>query len=112
LSPPREWTGWGGGYGFDGGGEYEHGGGAWPPDEALTGGGGYEYGEEALSPDEAPVGGGGYGYGGYAYGGGGGMDMVAKHYHPMNHRPEVEDIDREDSDIGENMTVEMEVVQR
>jgi hypothetical protein len=40
------------------------------------------------------------------------MDMVAKHYHPMNHRPEVEDIDREDSDIRENMTVEMEVVQR
>jgi hypothetical protein len=40
------------------------------------------------------------------------MDMVKEHYHLTNHRPEMEGIDREDSDIGEDMMVEMEVVER
>jgi hypothetical protein len=38
------------------------------------------------------------------------MDMVKEH--PSNHRPEVEGIDREDTDMGEDMTVEVEVVER
>jgi hypothetical protein len=59
----------------------------------------------------------------------GGMNMMEEHYHPMNHwveeedmdmveerpsnhRLEVEGIDREDSDMGKDMTVEMEVVER
>jgi hypothetical protein len=41
-----------------------------------------------------------------------GMDTVEEHYHPMNHRPEVEGMDREDSGMGEDMTVEVEVVGR
>jgi hypothetical protein len=71
-----------------------------------------------------------------------GMNMVEEHYHPMNDRLEVEDMDivgihmvdvegmdmvkermsnhrskvegmdREDSDMGEDMTVEVEVVER
>jgi hypothetical protein len=46
------------------------------------------------------------------------MDMVDKHMVYMveeclsNHRPEVEGIDRNDSDIGEDVTVEVEVVER
>jgi hypothetical protein len=112
LSPPPKWTCWGGEYEYDGGGEYEYGGGAWPPDEAPAGGGGYEYGEEALPLNEAPTGGGRYGYGGYPYGGGGRMDMVQEHYHPMNHWPEVEGMDKEDSDMREDMTVEVEVIER
>jgi hypothetical protein len=41
------------------------------------------------------------------------MNMVKEHYHSMNNqRPELEGIDREDSDMGEDMTVEAEVVER
>jgi hypothetical protein len=43
LSSPSDWTGWGGGYGYIGGGGYEYGWGAKPPDEPPVGGG-YEYG--------------------------------------------------------------------
>jgi hypothetical protein len=39
-----------------------------------------------------------------------GMDMVE--VRPSNHRLGVEGMDRVDSDIGENMTVEVEVVER
>jgi hypothetical protein len=112
LSLPLEWTGWGGGYGYEKGGGYEYGEGAWPPDEPPARGGGYEYGGEALPPVEAPTEGGGYVYGGYPYGESGGMDMVKEHYHPMNHPLEVEGIDREDSDMEEDMTVKVEVVER
>jgi hypothetical protein len=42
----------------------------------------------------------------------GGMNMVEEHYHPMNHQSEVEGIDMKHSDIGEDMTVEVEVVER
>jgi hypothetical protein len=76
LSPPPEWTGWGGGYRYTGGVGYEYGRGAWPPDEPPIEGGGYEYGGGVLPPDEPTTEGGGYGYGGYPYGEGGGMDMV------------------------------------
>jgi hypothetical protein len=41
-----------------------------------------------------------------------GMDTVEEHYHSINHRPEVEGMDREDSGMGENMIVELEVVER
>jgi hypothetical protein len=112
LSPPPEWTGWGGGYGYDGCGVYEYDGVAWPPDETPAGGGGYEYGGGALPPDEPSTEGGGYGYGGYPYGGGGGMDMLEEYYHSMNQWPEVDGIDRVDSEIGEDMMVEVEVVER
>jgi hypothetical protein len=37
------------------------------------------------------------------------MDMVER---LSNHRPEVEGIDREDTDMGEDMTVEVDVVER
>jgi hypothetical protein len=40
------------------------------------------------------------------------MDMVEEYYHPMNHRLEVEGIDREDSDMEEDMTVEVKVIER
>jgi hypothetical protein len=40
------------------------------------------------------------------------MDMVEEHYHPMNHRSEAEGMDREDSVMGKDMTVEVEVVER
>jgi hypothetical protein len=46
------------------------------------------------------------------------MDMVGIHMvdmveeHSSNHRLEVEGIDREDSDMGEDKTVEVEVVER
>jgi hypothetical protein len=40
-----------------------------------------------------------------------GMDMVEENYHPMNDRPEVKGIDREDSDMGEDMMVEVEMVE-
>jgi hypothetical protein len=40
------------------------------------------------------------------------MDMVGEYYHPMNHRPQVEGMYREDSGMGEDMTVEVEVVER
>jgi hypothetical protein len=58
------------------------------------------------------AGGGGYEYGEYPYGGGGGMDTVDEHYHPMNHRLEVEGMDREDSGMREDMTVDVKVVER
>jgi hypothetical protein len=41
-----------------------------------------------------------------------GMDMVEVHYHSVSHQPEVEDIDREDRDMREDMTVEVEVIER
>jgi hypothetical protein len=41
-----------------------------------------------------------------------GTDTVEEHKHPMNHRPEVEGTDREDNGIGENMMVEVKVVER
>jgi hypothetical protein len=41
-----------------------------------------------------------------------GMDTVVEHYHLMNHRPEVEGMNREDSGMGDDMTVEVEVVGR
>jgi hypothetical protein len=37
-----------------------------------------------------------------------GMDTVEEHFHPMNHRPEVEGMD---TGIGEDRTVELEVVE-
>jgi hypothetical protein len=37
---------------------------------------------------------------------------VEEQYHPMNHRPNVEGMDRDDSDMGEDMMVEVEVVER
>jgi hypothetical protein len=40
------------------------------------------------------------------------MDTVDDHYHPMNHRLEVEDMDREDSGMREDMTVDVKVVER
>jgi hypothetical protein len=40
------------------------------------------------------------------------MDMVEEHYHLMNLQPELEGIDREDSGMGEDMMVEVEVVGR
>jgi hypothetical protein len=40
------------------------------------------------------------------------MDTVEEHYHPMNHRSEAEGMDREDSGMGKDMTVEVEVVER
>jgi hypothetical protein len=42
----------------------------------------------------------------------GGMNTVEEHYHPMNYRPEVKGMDREDSDMGEDMTIEVEVIER
>jgi hypothetical protein len=41
-----------------------------------------------------------------------GMDTVDEHYHPMNHRPKVEGMDMDDSGMGEDMTVELKVVER
>jgi hypothetical protein len=41
-----------------------------------------------------------------------GMDTVEEHYHLMNHRPEVEGIDMNDSGMGEDITVELEAVER
>jgi hypothetical protein len=40
------------------------------------------------------------------------MDMVEEHYHSMSHRPEMEDIDGEDRDMREDMTIEVEVIER
>jgi hypothetical protein len=42
----------------------------------------------------------------------GDMDMVEEYYHLMNHRSYVESMDREDSCMGEDITVEVEVVER
>jgi hypothetical protein len=41
-----------------------------------------------------------------------GVDMVEEHYHPTNHRPEVKGINRKDSDMGEDMTIELKVDER
>jgi hypothetical protein len=87
LSPPPEWIGWGGRYGYARGGGYEYGWGAGPTNEPPARGGGYEYGGE-------------------------GKDMVKEHCHPMNHRPEVEGMDREDSGMGEDMMDKVEVVEK
>jgi hypothetical protein len=35
------------------------------------------------------------------------MDMLEEHYHPMNHRLEVDDMHREDSGMGDDTTVEV-----
>jgi hypothetical protein len=40
------------------------------------------------------------------------MDMVKNHLHPMNHRPEVEGMDTVDTGMGEDIAVELEVVER
>jgi hypothetical protein len=40
------------------------------------------------------------------------IDMVENHFHPMNHRPEVEGMDTMDTDMGEDIAVELEVVER
>jgi hypothetical protein len=40
------------------------------------------------------------------------MDTEDEHYHPINYRSEVECIDRKDSGMGEDITVEVEVVER
>jgi hypothetical protein len=40
------------------------------------------------------------------------MDTVEEYYHLMNHRPEVKGMDKEDSGMWEDVTVEMEVVER
>jgi hypothetical protein len=40
------------------------------------------------------------------------MDMVEGHYHSTNHRLKVEGIDREYSDMREDVTVEVELVER
>jgi hypothetical protein len=37
---------------------------------------------------------------------------VEEYYHPMNHQAELEGMDREDSGMRENITVEVEVVGR
>jgi hypothetical protein len=39
-------------------------------------------------------------------------DMKMVEQRPSNHRSEVEDMNREENDIGEDMTVEVEVVER
>jgi hypothetical protein len=41
-----------------------------------------------------------------------GMDTVEEHFHPMNHRPDVEGMDKVDTEIGEDRTVELEMVER
>jgi hypothetical protein len=48
----------------------------------------------------------------YPYSRSEGMDTVEEHYHQMNHRPEMESMDREDSDVGKDMTDEVEMVER
>jgi hypothetical protein len=42
----------------------------------------------------------------------GSMDTVEEYYHLMNHWSEVQGMDREDSGMGEDMTVELEVIER
>jgi hypothetical protein len=41
-----------------------------------------------------------------------GMNTMKEQDYPMNHQPEVEGMDREDSGIWEDMTFELEVVER
>jgi hypothetical protein len=40
------------------------------------------------------------------------MDTVEEHFHPMNHRPEVEGMDTVDTIMGEDRVAELEVVER
>jgi hypothetical protein len=40
------------------------------------------------------------------------MDMVDEHYHPTNHRTKVKGMGREHSDMEDDMTVEVEMVER
>jgi hypothetical protein len=106
---PLEWTGWGEEYEYVRDEWYEYGGEPWSPDKPSWGGW-YEYGGGALPFDKPSVGGGGYKYVGYPYCGGGGMNMVEER--PSNYWPDVEGIDRENTDMEEDMMVEMEVVKR
>jgi hypothetical protein len=69
-------------------------------------------GMNMVEEQDHPTRGGVYGYDGYPYGGGGGMDTVEEYYHLMNHRPEVKGMDKEDSGMWEDVTVEVEVVER
>jgi hypothetical protein len=41
-----------------------------------------------------------------------GIDTVEEHFHPMNHRPKVEDMDMVDTGTREDRAVELEVVER
>jgi hypothetical protein len=41
-----------------------------------------------------------------------GMDTMEEHFHPMNHRPEVESMDMMDTSMGEDRATELEVVER
>jgi hypothetical protein len=41
-----------------------------------------------------------------------GMDTVEEQDYPMNHRLKVDGMDMEDSGTGEDMTVELEVIER
>jgi hypothetical protein len=41
-----------------------------------------------------------------------GMDTVEEHFHLMNYRPEVEGMDMMDTGMGEDRSVELEVVER
>jgi hypothetical protein len=40
------------------------------------------------------------------------MDTMEEHFHPMNHRPEVESMDMMDTSVGEDRVAELEVVER
>jgi hypothetical protein len=40
------------------------------------------------------------------------MDTVEEHFHPMNHRSEVEGMDTVDTGMGEDRAAELEVVER
>jgi hypothetical protein len=41
-----------------------------------------------------------------------GMDTMEEHFHPMNHRPELEGMDTMDTDMGEDRSAELEVIER
>jgi hypothetical protein len=41
-----------------------------------------------------------------------GMDTVEEYFQPMNHRPVVQDMDTVDTGMGEDRAVELEVVER
>jgi hypothetical protein len=41
-----------------------------------------------------------------------GIDIVEEHFHPINHRPEVEGMDTVDTDIEDDRTAELEVVEK
>jgi hypothetical protein len=40
------------------------------------------------------------------------MDTVEEHFHPMNHRPDVDGMDTVDTGIGEDRATELELVER